>query len=80
MKLVKDWKDFPKWFETWAATVGLAGSAAWHHIPDEWRQLLMNWKYAPYAVGALFVLTMVGTLVAQPSLAGAPKEGGESCR
>ena len=79
MKLVDDWKQFPKWFETWAATAGLAGSVAWHRIPDEWRALLMNWKYAPYAVGAMFVLTMIGTLVAQPSLAGAPKKE-ESCQ
>lgn len=75
MKLVSDWKDFPKWFETWAATAGFAGCIAWNHMPEEWKQLLVAWKYAPYAAGAMFVLTMIGTLVAQPKLPGARRDG-----
>ena len=74
IKLVDDWKQFPKWLETWAASAGIAGTYAWHHIPVEWQQLLLNSKYAQYGVIAMFVLTMLGTLVAQPSLAGAQKK------
>lgn len=70
IKLVDDWKDFLKWYETWAAGVGIAGTFAWHQIPDEWRQLLMANKYATYAVAAVFALTMIGSVVAQPKLAG----------
>lgn len=71
IKLVTDWKDFLKWYETWAALAGMAGTFGWHHMPDEWKTMLLANKYAPYAVGAMFILTMIGSLVAQPKLPGA---------
>jgi hypothetical protein len=69
MKLVSDAKDFLKWFETWAAMLGLALSFGWHALPPEFQQLILN-KYGMYAAGALFILSMVGSLVAQPKLPG----------
>ena len=77
LKLVADWRDFPKWIETWAASAGIAGTYAWHRIPPEWQQMLLNSKYAQYGVIAMFLLTMLGTLVAQPSLPGAQHHEGD---
>jgi hypothetical protein len=76
LKLVADWRDFLKWYETWAAMLGMAGVFAWHHIPQEWQGKLMDSHWGIYIAMAGFGATMLGSLVAQPKLPGAAKDGG----
>jgi hypothetical protein len=65
MKLVHDWKKFPRWYSTWIAAVGASAPAIWLQIPDDVRRTIPP-EWLAYAGAAYFVLLLIGRLVEQP--------------
>jgi len=64
MRLVKDVKDFKKWYSTYVFGLIASAGGTWATIPQEWRNNV-NPKLMGYAAIALAVAGVIGRVIDQ---------------
>lgn len=56
MKLVENWRSFPKWFSVWAMAVLAAAPVAWQALPPD----VQAWLPAEWRVAIMVLLFVAG--------------------
>jgi len=59
MKLVEDWRDFPKWHSTQFAAIITAFPYAWEQMPEAWKAEVDGWGLMLIS-GLLFAGFLIG--------------------
>lgn len=67
MKLIDNWKEWPKMFSQWANAAGVAGIGAYLMLPEKLQNALPPDKALYIAIG-LFALGFIGRLIKQDSV------------
>lgn len=74
MKLIDEWRKAHRMLSMQAMSAATALLGAWNALPES-LQALVPQRYVLWTAVALLVLGMVGRLVKQDSVSGAPDQG-----
>lgn len=68
VKLVENWREWPKMASQWCNAAGIAGCVTYAAMPEKLQDALQ--PVAPYIAGAIFIAGVVARLVKQKSVSG----------